>query len=64
MVSKYTPQTDTYQTDMRLPSIELPSGMQNTMGTLFFAGAKEVNTIKSYQEKIGVENFVDSVDWG
>ncbi len=64
MATKYTPQTDTYQTDMRLPGIELKSGNQSSMETLFFAGAKEVNTIKSYQRELGVENFVDSVDWG
>ena len=64
MASKYTPQTDTYQTDMRLPPIEVKSGSEKIMTTSFFAGAKEVNTIKDYQRNLGVENFVDSVDWG
>ncbi len=64
MASKYTPQTDTYQTDMRLPAIEVKSGLAQDMRTNFFAGAKEVNTIKDYQKNLGVENFVDSVDWG
>ena len=64
MASKYTPQTDTYQTDMRLPTLTVKSGSQEVMTTNFFAGAKEVNTIKEYQRNLGVENFVDSVDWG
>ena len=64
MAAKYTPQTDTYQTDMRLPSMEVPPGHQNTVSTNFFAGAKEVGIIKSYEANLGVENFVDSVDWG
>ena len=64
MASKYTPQTDTYQTDMRLPTMEVKSGSEQVMTTRFFAGAKEVNTIKDYQRNLKVENFVDSVDWG
>ena len=64
MASKYTPQTDTYQTDMRLPPMEVLPGTEKVMITNFFAGAKEVNTIKGYQRNLGVENFVDSVDWG
>ncbi|MDG2474256.1 MAG: membrane protein insertase YidC [Paracoccaceae bacterium] len=64
MASKYTPQTDTYQTDMRLPAMKVTPGSEKIMITSFFAGAKEVNTIKSYQKNLGVENFVDSVDWG
>ncbi|MEE2773466.1 MAG: membrane protein insertase YidC [Pseudomonadota bacterium] len=64
MATKYTPQTDTFQTDMRLPSIEVFPNQQSIIRTNFFAGAKEVNTIKKYQKELGVENFVDSVDWG
>ena len=64
MAAKYTPQTDTYQTDMRLPSMEVHPGAEQVSITRFFAGAKEVNTIKRYQRELGVENFVDSVDWG
>ncbi len=64
MATKYTPQTDIYQTDMRLPSIIVQSGEQVSVGSNFFAGAKEVNTIKTYEENLSIENFVDSVDWG
>ena len=64
MASKYTPQTDTYQTDMRLPIFDVKSGAEKIVTTHFFAGAKEVNTIKNYQRNLGVENFVDAVDWG
>ena len=64
MASKYTPQTDIYQTDMRLPVMEIKSGEQTFVATNFFAGAKEVSTIKRYEKTLGIENFVDSVDWG
>jgi YidC/Oxa1 family membrane protein insertase len=64
MATKYTPQTDIYQTDMRLPSIIVKAGKQVSQDTNFFAGAKEVNTIKKYEKKLSIENFVDAVDWG
>ena len=54
MASKYTPQTDTYQTDMRLPAIDIRSGSENVIITNFFAGAKEVNTIKDYQKNLAL----------
>ena len=63
-VSKYTPTTDTYQTDMRLPVVEVPAGGSAEVSTMLFAGAKEVSTIKEYQKNLGIEKFVDSVDWG
>ncbi len=63
-VSKYTAGNDTYQTDMRLDVIEIPAGQDAEVTTFLFAGAKEVATIKAYQEEMGIDKFVDSVDWG
>ncbi len=63
-VAKYTPTTDTYQTDMRLPLVQVPAGGTGDSTSMLFAGAKEVSTIKAYQKNLGIEKFVDSVDWG
>lgn len=63
-VSKYTPGNDTYQADMRLPIMEISGGQDAEITTLLFAGAKEVSTIRAYQDDLGIDNFVDSVDWG
>ncbi|PCJ76832.1 MAG: membrane protein insertase YidC [Rhodobacteraceae bacterium] len=63
-VSKYTPANDTYQADMRLPVMEISGGQDAEVTTLLFAGAKEVSTIRAYQEELGIDKFVDSVDWG
>ncbi len=63
-VSKYTPANDTYQADMRLPVMEISGGQDAEVTTLLFAGAKEVSTIRAYQEGLGIDKFVDSVDWG
>ncbi len=63
-VSKYTPGNDTYQADMRLPVVEVSGGQDVQITTLLFAGAKEVSTIRAYQDEMGIDKFVDSVDWG
>ena len=63
-VAKYTAGNDTYQTDMRLPVMEVSAGQDVEITTLLFAGAKEVATIRAYQDDLGIDQFVDSVDWG
>ena len=63
-VSKYTARSDTYQTDMRLPAQEIPAGTTARMTTMLFAGAKEYTTILSYERDLGINQFIDSIDWG
>jgi len=54
----------TYQTDMRLPSVAVPAGRAASATTYLFAGAKEVATIRAYQDSLGIVRFEDAVDWG
>ncbi len=63
-VSKYTPANDTYQIDMRLPTMDIPAGETTEISTMLFAGAKEWATIKDYETRLGVQKFIDSIDWG
>ena len=63
-VAKYTAATDTYQTDMRFAAMDVPAGQSAVMNTSLFAGAKVVETIKGYEADRGIENFIDSIDWG
>lgn len=63
-VSKYTAASDTYQTDMRLPVVEIANGGTQDVQTTLFAGAKEWGAIRGYEESLGIEQFVDSIDWG
>ena len=63
-ISKYVPGSDTYQTDMRLPVMDVAAGQTTSVTTSLFAGAKEVATIRDYQANNNIENFIDSVDWG
>jgi len=63
-VAKYTASNDTYQTDMRLPAMDVAAGQTARMSTSLFAGAKVVEIIKGYEADRGIEGFVDSIDWG
>jgi len=63
-VAKYTASNDTYQTDMRLPVMEVAPGASISSASSLFAGAKVANTIRAYQNERGIANFYDSIDWG
>ena len=63
-VAKYVAASDLYQAEVRLPVVEIAPGQKTEVSTLMFAGAKEWETIKHYQDATGIKNFVDSIDWG
>lgn len=63
-VAKYNPVSDTFQTDARLPVVSVAPGATAEASTGLFAGAKEWATIRDYQENLGIDRFVDSIDWG
>ena len=61
--AKYYEQADIYQAETVLPVVSLSSGQSASVETQFFAGAKEWETIRNY-ENAGVEGFIDSMEWG
>ena len=63
-VAKHVQGADIYQTDIRLPAVEVPAGQRSEITTHFFAGAKEYGVIRDYQNDLGFNQFVDSIDWG
>lgn len=63
-VVKYTAANDTYQTEIRLPEASLAPGESATVETRLFAGAKEWDVIRRYEAEHGIDQFVDSIDWG
>jgi YidC/Oxa1 family membrane protein insertase len=79
-VAKYVPSADIYQTEARLPTLEVAPGTTVDATTMLFAGAKEWEAINRYQNDPGwfdgllgakvdperpqVRNFVESIDWG
>ncbi|MCV6587100.1 MAG: membrane protein insertase YidC [Marinibacterium sp.] len=62
-VAKYDESRDIYQTEAVLPTQTVAPGQTINATTQLFAGAKEWETIRTYQRG-GVEGFVDSIDWG
>ncbi len=63
-VTKYVAGADIYQTEARLPAMTVEAGQTAQVTTQLFAGAKEWETIRAYQDAGGVDRFVDSIDWG
>ncbi len=63
-VVKYVEGADIYQTEVRLPTIEVAPGATAEVSTRLFAGAKEWDTIRDYQNEEGIYRFLDSIDWG
>ena len=63
-VVRYEPQTDRYKTIARMATLSVDSGASAQVETRFFAGAKEWEVIRNYEEDDGVYRFIDSIDWG
>ena len=53
-----------FQTTAKQPTVSLGAGETATASTRVFAGAKEWETIRNYQNEQDVPKFLDSIDWG
>jgi YidC/Oxa1 family membrane protein insertase len=56
--------SEIYQTQTIYPTAEIAPGQTVTQTSRLFAGAKEWEAIRAYQNEGGVTGFVDSIDWG
>ena len=63
-VAKYAEASDLFQTEARLPVFEVPPRGRADVTTMLFAGAKEWDAIRGYENDIGIDRFIDSIDWG
>ena len=63
-VLQYDAARDVYRAVARQGVIEIAPGETRSASTRFFAGAKEWDTIRNYQNEGGVAHFLDSIDWG
>ncbi|MDZ7907481.1 MAG: membrane protein insertase YidC [Gemmobacter sp.] len=63
-VVKYNAAASIYQTETRLPAMTVAPGASGEVSSRLFAGAKEWETIRSYQNDQGIGGFIDSIDWG
>ena len=63
-VSKYFASRDLYQVEAVMGVSTVAAGQTETVTTRLFAGAKEWETIRNYENDEGVTGFLDSIDWG
>ncbi len=63
-VIKHDPLRDIYQAEAVLPTRTVAPGQSDSVTTRLFVGAKEWETIRSYQNDGGIVGFLDSIDWG
>ncbi|MFV0359709.1 membrane protein insertase YidC [Tropicimonas sp.] len=63
-VMLYQAGTPIYQTQTIYPAQEIAPGQTVSKTTRLFAGAKEWETIRHYEQDENVHRFVDSIDWG
>ncbi|WP_022708251.1 membrane protein insertase YidC [Paracoccus zeaxanthinifaciens] len=63
-VVKYADGADIYQTEARFPMQTVQPGATASSDSYLFAGAKVWEVIKGYEDDLGIQGFVDSIDWG
>lgn len=63
-VLQYRAGTDIYKSIARLETQSIAPGQRASTETRVFAGAKEWETIRAYENDDGIYRFVDSIDWG
>lgn len=70
-VTKFVPQSNIYQTETRQAVVAVAPGETVTSTQRLFAGAKQWETIRAYQNTGAVEaqgqpipGFIDAIDWG
>ena len=63
-VARYVPQNDIYQAEVHHDVMSVAPGATAEVTTQLFAGAKEWETIRAYQNDEGIAGFIDAIDWG
>ncbi|MGR3485751.1 MAG: membrane protein insertase YidC [Paracoccaceae bacterium] len=62
--ARYVPGRDVYQAEAIFPTMTVAAGETATSTAALFAGAKEWEALRSYQDELGFDRFLDSIDWG
>ena len=63
-VSKYFASRNLFQAEAVMPLQSIDAGATTTVTTRLFAGAKEWEAIRTYENDENVPGFLDSIDWG
>ncbi len=62
--ARFLPGSGVYQALTWMPTETIAPGQTVQVESQLFAGAKEWETIRNYQNEDGIERFLDSIDWG
>ena len=63
-VAQHVPGADIYQASIRQPTVTIAPGASATVQSMLFTGAKESATLRGYEDDLGIDRFVDAIDWG
>ena len=63
-VARYVPQSNIYQAEVNHDVMAIAPGASGEVTTRLYAGAKEWETIRAYQNNEGIAGFIDAIDWG
>ncbi len=63
-VMRFNETNDSYNLGAYMKPIEVAAGASETSVINVFAGAKEVDVIRAYEDNLNINRFEDSVDWG
>ncbi|MGJ8582454.1 MAG: membrane protein insertase YidC [Marinosulfonomonas sp.] len=63
-VVQYDDRSDKFRAIARLATLDVADGGSASTTTQLFAGAKEWETIRNYQNEDGIYKFIDTIDWG
>ncbi len=55
---------DVYKSITRYQPLDIQPGQSVSFSTQLFAGAKEWETIRNYENESGIPDFLNSIDWG
>ena len=62
--AKYVASAEIFQTEARFPAVTVAPGETARSDMALFAGAKEWEAIRDYQNEGGIDRFLDAIDWG
>ncbi|MBL4812641.1 MAG: membrane protein insertase YidC, partial [Rhodobacteraceae bacterium] len=62
--ARYSEATNIYQVETVYATVTVEPGTTQIANSQLFAGAKEWDTIRNYENEGGIEGFLDSIDWG
>ncbi|WP_373355682.1 membrane protein insertase YidC [Pseudoroseicyclus sp. CXY001] len=62
--ARYNETSGIYQVEILFPTLTVEPGATEEVSGMLFAGAKEWEVLRDYQNEGGIDRFLDTIDWG